>query len=279
MKNFLLIGLTDKDNVNKFADYMHVKSEEFHFKFDKYLYSKNDFLLYDKLGRGFNPLDYDAVVSVGGDGTFLFTSRVFAGTDVPVFGVNSSRLGFNTRIELSEIESYLRSFMQDKSKFEYKDLLDISIDGEPQKYTVLNEGVISHTGISRMIRLNVFLNDDPIYDFRGDGLIISTSTGSTAYNLSAGGPILHPSVDAIALSPICPHTLAIRPYILPNDRCVNIIVKESTTQPQLTLDGQKIILLNVNQNISFKKSEKTVKIVKSDKSFSYILKDKLGWTV
>ncbi|MCK4796861.1 MAG: NAD(+)/NADH kinase, partial [Spirochaetes bacterium] len=146
-------------------------------------------------------------------------------------------------------------------------------------YVVLNEGVISHSGISRMIRLKVDLEGHSLCDFRGDGLIISSPTGSTAYNLSAGGPILHPSVDAFVVCPICPHTLAIRPYIIPFDEVINIKVEESSSQPQITLDGQKIILLEIGQKIIFKKSKKKVKIVIGSKNFSEILKLKLGWVV
>ena len=123
------------------------------------------------------------------------------------------------------------------------------------------------------------MDNIPLCDFRGDGLIISSPTGSTAYNLSAGGPILHPSVDAFVLTPICPMTLAIRPFIIPFDKSVNIRIEESSSTSQITLDGQKIISLKVGQGIKIKKSENKIKIIKGHKNFSEVLKIKLGWMV
>ena len=156
--------------------------------------------------------------------------------------------------------------------------MDIIIEDKNETYQVVNDGVISHTGISRMISLKVELKGETIYNFRGDGLIISSPTGSTAYNLSAGGPILHPFLDAYVICPICPHTLAIRPFIVPFSEDIHILIQESSAQSQITLDGQKIIILNIGEKIIFKKSEKFVKVVKF-RNFSEILKTKLGWIV
>lgn len=277
MKKLAVVGFDEKTKVFDFINDLKQLRKTLDFDFESFLYSKGDFNLYDKLLNDVSVKSFDAVVSIGGDGTFLYTSRVFAGTEIPIFGVNLSSFGFNTRIEIGEFKRYLDAFIKGESIYEYRDILDVKIEHTNSIYNVINEGVISHTGISRMIRLKVSLREHPVYDFNGDGVIISTSIGSTAYNLSAGGPILHPSVKAIAVSPICAHTLAIRPYIVPIDEIINISILESSAQPQLTLDGQKTIILNPGEKIIFKKSDKRLKIVKSDKNFSEILKEKLGW--
>lgn len=281
MKKIAVVGLDKRDNIDDFLESLENLEKKYRISFEKFIYTDNDFDLYNILNKKHTLLkdEFCAAVSIGGDGTFLYTSRVFAGTDIPIFGVNIGQLGFNTNIEVSDFESYLKSFLEGKICFDYKSLLEATVEGEKGSYEVLNEGVVSHTGISRMIRLKVDLEGHSVCDFKGDGLIVSSPTGSTAYNLSAGGPILHPSVDSFVITPICPHTLAIRPYIVPFSETITIKIEESKAQPQITLDGQKIILLDINQKIIFKKSNKSVKVVRGSKNFSEILKMKLGWMV
>jgi len=278
MKKIAVIGL-EKNNVWDFFKKISHLGKKYDVDFIPFIYTQNDRKYYDTLqDEKSDPREFFCAISVGGDGTFLYTSRVFAGTDIPVFGVNKGHLGFNTNIEETEFESYFKDFMEGKSEFDYKFLMDVSIEGEKGKYLVLNEGVISYSGISRTIKLRVEIkNNKIINNYRGDGLIISTPTGSTGYNLSSQGPILHPSVNAFVLCPICPLTLALRPYILPSDEIIYIHVEESSSQPQMTLDGQKIIMLKTGQKIIFKKSEKNVKIIKGSKTFSEILEKKLHW--
>ncbi len=279
MRKIAVIGLK-KNNVWDFFHSLEGYKKKYKIDFIPFINSNKDKNLYDILeDKGYKTSDFEAAVSVGGDGTFLYTSRVFAGTDVAIFGVNKGHLGFNTNIEENEFETYFIKYIENKVNYTYKNLLDVSIEGDKSKYLVINEGVISVAGISRTIKLKVYVGDIPICDFRGDGLIVSSPTGSTAYNLSAGGPILHPSVNAFVVSPICPLTLAIRPYIIPFDEVINIVVEDPSSQPQITLDGQKIINLKIGQKIIIKKSDKRVKIIKGSKTFSEILKIKLGWMV
>ncbi len=278
MKKIAIVGLEKNDSSDLFNNIQQFK-KKYDIELISFFYKDKFQDLYDELEeKGYEPADFIAAISIGGDGTFLYTSRVFAGTDVAIFGINKGRLGFNTNIDENEFNVFFKGFLDGKVEFEYKTLLDINIENHPT-YVVLNEGVISHTGISRMIRLKVFLEDHPLCNFRGDGLIISSPTGSTAYNLSAGGPILHPQVDAFVVCPICPHTLAIRPLIIPFDEQINVIVEESQSQPQITLDGHKVVLLNIGERIVFKKSNKKVKIIKGNKNFTEILEEKLGWMV
>jgi NAD+ kinase len=280
MKKIAVIGVSKKKEIDGFIKSLDSLVKKYSIVVEKFIYSNKDFHLYDRLSENKTSTeDYIAAVSIGGDGTFLYTSRIFAGTDIPVFGVNLGHLGFNTNIETKEFRHYFESFMEGVAQYDQKALLDVEIENQKEIYSVLNEGVISHTGISRMIRLNVEVEGQSICDFRGDGLIVSSPTGSTAYNLSAGGPILHPSLEAFAICPICPHTLAIRPLIVPFNRIIQISVEESLAKPQLTLDGQKIILLDIGQKIAFRKSPKKVKVVKSSRNFPDVLKLKLGWMV
>ena len=279
MKKIAVIGVSKKKEIYGFVQGLTELCSRFDVGIDTFIYSSKDFHLYNRLSEKPEQVDYIAAVSVGGDGTFLYTSRVFAGTGIPVFGVNMGHLGFNTDIEMKEFGGCFEKLMNNTVTFSYKKLIDIELENDTEVYSALNEGVISHTGISRMIRMNVEVQGESICDFRGDGLIISSPTGSTAYNLSAGGPILHPALDAFAICPICPHTLAIRPLIVPFNRTIEVSVTESPAQPQITLDGQKIIILDIGQKISFKKSPKEVKVIKGERNFPDILKMKLGWMV
>ena len=279
MKRFAIVGFKEKPGINNFLSIINELKKKMNFDFDLFLYNRLEFELYDVLNVPVDFSAYSGAIAIGGDGTFLYCSRVFAGTGIPVFGVNMGNIGFNMRIEPHDFEFYLDQFLNDNCTYEQLDALDVEIDGQDKIYTVVNEGVISHAGISRILDLKVSSCGHLIYDFSGDGMIVSTATGSTAYNLSAGGPILHPSLHAISLAPICPHTLTIRPYIIPIEKDVSINFGSSFVPIQVTLDGQKTIQLNQCRQISFTKSQKSITIVKTKKIFSEILKEKLGWSV
>ncbi|MBP5707191.1 MAG: NAD(+)/NADH kinase [Spirochaetales bacterium] len=280
MKKIAIIGFNKRSYLDKFLATADKLSEKYDVSFEKFLYGSKDFHYYDRLPvlgeRGKTDI-FDAAVSIGGDGTFLYTARVFAGTDIPIFGVNNGQLGFNTTIEIDEFEHFFADFLDDKAQYEYKETLEIGVNDD--KFLVVNDAVISHAGISRIITLDLSIGDECISKIKGDGLIISTPTGSTAYNLSAGGPILHPSVESFVLTPICAHTLAIRPFIVPYKEILSVKIKDSNVQPQLTLDGHKIIFLQKNQTVTVRKSDKSVKIVKGGKNFTQILNKKLGWGI
>lgn len=279
MKRLAIVGFNEKSGINNFLVIINELKKKMAFEFDLFLYKRSEFELYDVLNAPINFSAYDGAIAIGGDGTFLYCSRIFAGTGIPVFGVNMGNIGFNMRIEPKDFEFYLDQFLKNECSYEQLDALDVEIDGQNKIYTVLNEGVVSHGGISRILNLKVSSCGHLIYDFCGDGMIVSTATGSTAYNLSAGGPILHPSLHAISLAPICPHTLTIRPYIIPIERDVSITFGNSSVPAQITLDGQKTIQLSKCKEISFTKSNKSIIIVKTKKIFSEILKEKLGWSV
>jgi NAD+ kinase len=277
MKRVAVVGL-EKNNAGGFFNTFKDRFKKRDIEFVSYINTEKDEKHYEMLDdKGFRPGDFIAAVSAGGDGTFLYTSRVFAGSGVPVFGINKGHLGFNTNIEEAEFEKYFSKFLDGKAEFDYKHFLEVLLPENNERHIALNDGVISYAGISRTIRLRVNIGDTPLCNIRGDGLIVSTPTGSTAYNLSAGGPILQPEVNAFVLTAICPLSLAIRPFIIPFGEVITVFVDEPTFQ--ITLDGQKIIYLNSGEKIVMKKSEKEVKIVRGSRSFSEILKIKLGWMV
>ena len=277
MKKVAVLGL-EKNNVWDFFEHIKVLEKKHRIEFVPFIYSHNDRKFYDTLSdNNYQPEDFLSVISVGGDGTFLYTARIFAGTDIPIFGVNKGHLGFNTNLEQNEFQEYFERFLEDDVEYEYKSLLDVNIEDEDKTYSVMNDGVISYSGISRTIKLRVEIKNYQISHFRADGLIISTPTGSTGYNLSAGGPVLHPAVKANVLCPICPLTLAIRPFIIPSDEAINVFIEDSSSEIQITLDGQKIIMLKSGQKVVFKKSDKQVKIIKGSLTFSEILEKKLHW--
>lgn len=279
MKKIAIIGVSKKQEVWDFVKSLSSYEKKYDVKFEPFIYTTKDFQLYDRLSTSdSNCEDYVAAIAAGGDGTFLYTSRVFAGTDVPIFGLNFGKLGFNTTIETKDFSNYFERFMNNNVDFEYKSLIDVQIENDEKIYSVLNDAVVTHAGISRVVRVHVALEGQTICDFNGDGVIISSPTGSTAYNLSAGGPILHPDVNAFVVCPVCPHTLAIRPFIIPFSETIELSVEESLAEPQITLDGQKIIMLQIGQKMIFRKSDKKAKVVKGKWSFSEILKLKLGWT-
>ncbi len=279
-KKIAVIGFNKKNNLGNFLLNLDNLGKKYDITFQKFIYGTKDFYYYDRLPspNGNMNLDrFDAAVSIGGDGTFLYTGRVFAGTDIPIFGVNNGQLGFNTPIEIGAFENALKSFVDKTLQYEYKSLLEITINQD--KFNVINDAVISHAGISRIVTLELTVGNVELSKIRGDGLIISTPTGSTAYNLSAGGPILHPTVDSYVITPICPHTFAIRPFIVPMNEILRVKIKDTSAQPQITLDGHKIIFLEKNQDITIKKSDKNIKTVKGSKTFTQILNKKLGWTI
>jgi len=158
MNKIAIVALEKKLNIPEFMARISLLGEKYNIEFETFFYSNKDFDLYNILHRERKDVgkEFSAAFSVGGDGTFLYTSRVFAGLDIPIFGINMGRLGFNTNIEINDLEEYLKKFIDGEALFDYKALLEVDVEGENEIFTVLNEGVISHTGISRMIRMKVF---------------------------------------------------------------------------------------------------------------------------
>ena len=226
-------------------------------------------------------LEPHLVIVLGGDGTLLAAARVFAKTMVPILSVNLGSLGFLTEVRLSELFSNLEGWIDGQCHIESRAMLHVDIvrDGEMFRcYEALNDIVVSKGAIARMGDFRVLLGEQLAMSFRADGVIVSTPTGSTAYNLAANGPIMAPDVDAMIVTPICPHLLTIRPMVVHGDAQINLSVVGVPDQTYLTVDGQEALPIRVGDILRCRRSEHTVKLVRlRTDGFFDVLRQKLKW--
>lgn len=218
----------------------------------------------------------DFVITIGGDGTLLKAARVYP--ELPIFGINLGRLGFLAQAKPDEIEMAINKLIAGEYHVQKRMML-CAFDG---KITALNDIVIKGDSFSRTSRLYLFINDKPVCDYLADGLIISTPTGSTAYTLSAGGPVIAPGLDAMVIVPICPHTLTARPLVIPADETIKISSCETCSKMKLSADGQNTIDIAPNEFVTIKKSRIEAKLVILDREnngFYGVLREKLQWGV
>ena len=220
----------------------------------------------------------DMALSIGGDGTLLGVCRRFREQGIPVCGINLGTLGFLADIEPNELESRLAKILVGDYIVEHRLLLSGYIRNElGEKFlgNAINDVVISKGGGARMLKLSTYVNGTYLMNYKADGVIISSPTGSTAYSLSAGGPILNPTIRALILTPICPHTFQMRPLIVSEDDeiCIKI---EANRDLMVTLDGQEIFQIQPGDDVVVRKSIAVAKIVKfADKNYYDVLKAKL----
>lgn len=215
----------------------------------------------------------DIVLALGGDGTFLKAARIVAKHDIPILGINLGSFGFLTDIPSEGVFSALKNVLQKRYKIEER--IALSVNFEDVELFALNDVVVSTNEIGRMINLRVSVNEEYLSDISSDGLIISTPTGSTAYSLSAGGPIVYPLLEAIILTPICAHTLSMRPLILSSES--RITIKPTEGKSIVCCDGQVKITVKEGTELKVNKAEHKVKLIKLKISFYEILRRKLGW--
>jgi NAD+ kinase len=228
------------------------------------------------------PKDVEIVIVLGGDGTLLGAARRVAKYGVPILGVNLGGLGFLTGILLKRLYPVLEGMLEGRLEVESRLMLETTVerDGcEVCRFTVLNDVVINKGALARILDLDVHIDDNFLTTFRADGLIVSTPTGSTAYNLSAGGPILYPTMSCCILTPICPFTLTNRPIILPDTSTVYITLsRQSEERVSLTFDGQVGFDLLYGDRVKVYKSREGIRLIKSpDQSYFEILRAKLWW--
>ena len=226
------------------------------------------------------PKHVELVIVFGGDGTFLSVSKQVNEYNIPILGINSGGLGFLTEFTLNELYPIMEKIIEDDYEIEERGMLSASVYKKNKKfgsYTVLNDLVINNGKVSRIIDLAIYAEGNLITTFKADGIIFSTPTGSTAYSLSAGGPIAHPTLPVTLITPICPHILTNRPLVVSNE--MEITVKVLTVgSSYLTLDGQETVKVELNDEIKLKKSDSTVKLIKSPfRDYFSILKTKLMW--
>jgi len=223
----------------------------------------------------------DVVLVLGGDGTMLNVSRLVAEKGIPILGINLGSLGFITEVNRDEIFNVVDKMLNNGCVIEERMMLSASILRNGKKiseYTVLNDVVINKGALARIIDLETNINSSYVTTFKADGLIISTPTGSTAYSLSAGGPILYPTLGSIVLTPICSHTLTNRPIVLPDDFKIEIIIKSLSEDVFLTLDGQVGFSLRIGDVIEVNKSDYKAKLlVPAERDYFKVLRTKLKW--
>lgn len=213
---------------------------------------------------------------LGGDGTILKTARYYSHYNVPILGVNLGRLGFLSQSKPPQIEEAIDCILSGRFKIEDRIMLT-ALDG---KMNALNDIVIKGDGFSRTSRLYVHINDSIVCDYLADGIIVSTPTGSTAYTLSAGGPILFPTLDAMVIVPICPHTMNARPIVIPSCEVIKVTSSQNKPLLKISADGQNTIDIGINETIEIKKSEFVAKLLLLNlqkNSFYSVLKEKLHW--
>ncbi len=224
----------------------------------------------------------DWLLTLGGDGTWLRGAREAGPRDVPVLGCNLGRLGFLTMVPQEELEAAVREVVGGTYEVEGRAALDVRVrradGGEAERFYSVNDAVIHKSGFARMITLRVRADREEVGQYSADGIILSTATGSTAYSLSAGGPILVPSVDGIVATPISPHTLAVRPVVLPGSTRVTVEVVFDGEDLALTVDGQTGSRLRREDRVEVARSEHPVRLLRPpDYSFFAVLRRKLHW--
>jgi NAD+ kinase len=225
--------------------------------------------------------DVDLIIVLGGDGTLLSAARQVRGRDVPILGVNLGSLGFLTEVSLEELPDILPRIITGNYRVSTRTMLDVTVRREGDDVfalSLLNDAVITKDALARIIDIETCVDDQYLTTFRGDGLIVSTPTGSTGYSLAAGGPILHPSLEHAVLTPICPHMLTNRPIILPKDAVIRARLMSTDERVILTLDGQVGFPLEYKDEVIVTKSRFAVNLVRSDtREYFAVLRTKLKW--
>ncbi|HZX49264.1 MAG TPA: NAD(+)/NADH kinase [Nitrospirota bacterium] len=223
----------------------------------------------------------DFIIVLGGDGTLISVARLIGGRGTPILGVNLGSLGFLTEVTLDEMYPLLEKILSGDMSLDERWTLDVSVqreDKELAKFTVLNDVVINKGALARMILMETVIDGRYLNTYRADGMIISTPTGSTAYSLSAGGPIINPKVGAIIISPICPHTITNRPIVVREDVMIEVTLRSENEDVNVTLDGQEGYPLQYLDKVVVKKSANTIRLITSpDKDYYEVLRQKLRW--
>jgi NAD+ kinase len=223
----------------------------------------------------------DLLIVLGGDGTLLSGARALAGKRVPILAVNLGGLGFLSSVTLDELYPVLETVLADGHETSERRMLEAKVLREGrivEQQNALNDAVVTKTALARMLEFDVLINGSPVTRYRADGLIVATPTGSTAYSLAAGGPIVDPHLDALLVTPICPHMLTNRPLVVPDTSRVEIDVAATDEPVYLTLDGQVGFRLDLHDRVSVTQSANRVLLVQPQrKTYFDVLRSKLRW--
>ena len=225
----------------------------------------------------------DLLLTFGGDGTLLRGARMFYGQETPVLGVNLGRVGFLTTATPATLESAIDAFIADAYRIETRRTLETTITAEGKEprrgEPALNDVVVHKAGVARVIHLRVWVDDEPVGQYSADGIIVATPTGSTAYSLSAGGPVVAPDVDALVITAICPHTLAVRPIVVRGDARVTMEVAPPVPEEVLvSFDGQLGASVNPGERVEVARASQSVRLVRLEpEGFFARMRSKLQW--
>jgi NAD+ kinase len=227
------------------------------------------------------PPDVDLVIVAGGDGTLLSVARSAAPQSIPILGINLGGLGFLTELHPDEQYSGLEAVLAGEYEIEERQTLRVRMErpGEPERqFTLLNDAVVSKSALARMLSIGVRIDDQDVATYTSDGLIVATPTGSTAYNLAAGGPILDPRMAAFVLAPICPHTMTHRPLVVPGSVVIEVFLHSAGEEVYLTLDGQIGFPFHATDRIRIDREARPARLVRvTGRSFFEVLRKKLRW--
>lgn len=217
---------------------------------------------------------------LGGDGTLLSAARSISPAGIPILAVNLGSLGFLTEVPLDELFQTLDSvdrgecLAEDRSVIQCRMMRAGKCQGE---YFALNDIVVNKSAIARLVGFDLYIDDSFVLQYKADGVIVATPTGSTAYSLAAGGPVLMPAVDAFVITPVCPHALTHRPLVIRDSADVEIVVRSEDEEAFLTIDGQVGIPLQRDDRVTCKKADHTVRLFRMRKTFFDVLRSKLKW--
>lgn len=220
----------------------------------------------------------EMLITLGGDGTILRAARMVGEHKIPILGVNLGKLGFLAEVSVEELHACLAEIRQGRYVVEERMMLEATSSRAKNPVVALNDVVVDKYGTSRVMAIETYVNDEYLATYSADGIIISTPTGSTAYSLATGGPIVAPASAVITISPICPHTLTARPVIVPDDSKISVKIVAAANKVHLAADGQQEELFAAPVTISVKKAGFNVRLVKRlDRSYYDVLRKKLNW--
>ncbi len=220
------------------------------------------------------------VVVLGGDGTLLSAARATATIDVPLLGVNLGSLGFLTEVPLQSLYSMLEAIAEGHAAIESRSLMQVELlrgDQVRGSYLVFNDAVVNKTALARLNTYDLFIDKNFVSSYRADGMIVATPTGSTAYSLSAGGPVLMPTVKALVVTPVAPHSLTHRPLVVPDSSEIEIFLRTEDEVAYLSLDGQPGLDLSDGDRVRCRRSEHHVKLFRTGADFFHVLRSKMKW--
>lgn len=283
---FSKIGIITKRSINEHKDILR--------KLVKYLKTKKKEIILDKNSakifkqEGLNKTNIlkktDLNIVLGGDGTLLKTARRLPAKPTYVLSVNLGTLGFLTECYAENLFKVLDLIFKGKYEMDKRSVLRVTVYRKGKKietYLALNDAVINQGAFARLIKLDLKIGDKDLVTFRADGMVVATPTGSTAHSLSAGGPIIHPKIEGLVITPICPNSLAMRPIVIPDTRELTVTIdterREESAIIGLTLDGQDMSILKYDDHIKFRKSKRQLYLLRTGNRYYQMLRTKLQW--